>query len=203
MTRALDGGFYSTKEAAQIAKVPKSTLYYWLRTDLFAPKDKQRGPRVLSFSDLRDIVVAQKLRNQGARIPHVRRALEWVRHEHDVQRLAEANFQVGDGGLQFLTKGRELIAPHKGNQKVFVIHMAEVFRQLGYSDDLTTIRPHDRISIDPKVRGGSPVIQGTRIPAHLIARLATEEPVESVLDLYPSLTRDDVDAALEWAASVA
>jgi uncharacterized protein (DUF433 family) len=110
-----------------------------------------------------------------------------IREEHDVQRLAETNFQVGDGGLQFLTKNGELIAPHHGNQKVFVVHMAEVFKQLGYSDDLTTIRPHDRISIDPKVRRGSQVIQGARISAHLVAQLATEEPVESVLDPYPGM----------------
>ena len=126
-----------------------------------------------------------------------------MRQEHDVQRLAEANFAVGDGGLQFLTKEGDLLAPHKGNQKVFVVHMAEVFKQLGYADNLSAIQPHTRISIDPGVRGGSPVIEGTRIPADLVARLAKEDSVESVLDLYPSLTREDIEAAVEWAAEVA
>jgi uncharacterized protein (DUF433 family) len=200
----LGSGFYSTKEAAKIAKVPRSTLYYWLRTDLFASRRPAHGgPRVLSFVDLRDVVVAQRLREQGAGIADVRRALKWVRDVDDVRGLAEANFAVGEGGLQFLGKDAELVAPHRGHQRIFVIHMADVFRHLGYSEDFATVAPHDRISIDPEVRGGTPVIEGTRIPAQLVAEIAEEESADAVLALYPSLSADDVRAAVEWASEVA
>jgi uncharacterized protein (DUF433 family) len=59
----------------------------------------------------------------------------------------------------------------------------------------------ERISIDPNVCHGKPCIQGTRIMVWLIVEcLANGDTVEDVLKAYPSLTREDVLAALAYAA---
>jgi uncharacterized protein (DUF433 family) len=56
-----------------------------------------------------------------------------------------------------------------------------------------------RITIDPEVMLGKPVIAGTRIPVELILRkLAADMSVEAVLREYPRLTKADVQAALCW-----
>ncbi len=59
----------------------------------------------------------------------------------------------------------------------------------------------DRITLAPDVMQGKPVIRGTRITVDLILRKLAEGASEAdLLDAYPHLTRDDVRAALAYAA---
>lgn len=59
----------------------------------------------------------------------------------------------------------------------------------------------DRIEIDPKVMMGKPVIRGTRIPVELLLRKLAEGATEmDLLDAYPKLTREDIHAAIGYAA---
>ena len=61
-----------------------------------------------------------------------------------------------------------------------------------------------RIEIDPRRAGGSPVFVGTRIPVEVILELlAAGEPEESLLRGYPELTREDLDAALQFENGMA
>ena len=60
---------------------------------------------------------------------------------------------------------------------------------------------HDRIEINPDVMLGKPVIKGTRIPIELVIRKLGEGAVlEDLLDAYPNLEKDDIQAALLYAA---
>ena len=60
-----------------------------------------------------------------------------------------------------------------------------------------------RITIDPKVLRGKPVIKGTRIPVYLIVELMGSGLSEAeVLKEYPGLSREDVRAALQYASRV-
>jgi len=59
----------------------------------------------------------------------------------------------------------------------------------------------DRIEIDPKVMMGKPVIKGTRIKVELVLRKLAEGATEDdLLDAYPRLTREDIRAAIAYAA---
>ena len=59
----------------------------------------------------------------------------------------------------------------------------------------------DRIEINPKVMLGKPVIRGTRIPVELILRKLSEGATEKdMADAYPRLTREDIQAAIGYAA---
>jgi uncharacterized protein (DUF433 family) len=58
-----------------------------------------------------------------------------------------------------------------------------------------------RIEVNPKVMLGKPVVKGTRIPVELILRKLGEGVKEAeLLDAYPRLTREDIQAALLYAA---
>ena len=60
----------------------------------------------------------------------------------------------------------------------------------------------ERIEIDPNVMLGKPVIRGTRVPVELILRKLSEGATEAdLLDAYPRLTREDIQAALGYAAN--
>jgi uncharacterized protein (DUF433 family) len=59
----------------------------------------------------------------------------------------------------------------------------------------------DRIEINPRVMLGKPVIRGTRIPVELILRKLSEGASErDLLDAYPDLAREDIRAAMRYAA---
>ncbi len=61
-----------------------------------------------------------------------------------------------------------------------------------------------RISVDPTVCFGKPCIRGTRIWVSLIVdNLAAGIPEHEILAAYPSLTREDIRAALSYAAELA
>lgn len=59
----------------------------------------------------------------------------------------------------------------------------------------------NRIEINPDIMLGKPVIRGTRIPVELIIRKLSEGASEAdLLDAYPRLGREDIRAALAYAA---
>lgn len=61
-----------------------------------------------------------------------------------------------------------------------------------------------RITIDPAQMGGRPCIRGLRVTvAMILGQLAAGRSVEDVLGDYPYLERDDVLAALDYAAAMA
>ena len=61
--------------------------------------------------------------------------------------------------------------------------------------------PLDRVEMNPEVMMGKPVIRGTRIPVELLLRKLSEgASVTDLLEAYPRLTTEDVQAALAFAA---
>jgi uncharacterized protein (DUF433 family) len=59
----------------------------------------------------------------------------------------------------------------------------------------------DRVELNPAVLQGKPVVRGTRIPVEDLLRKLSEGATEAdLLDAYPRLTREDIHAALRYAA---
>ena len=59
----------------------------------------------------------------------------------------------------------------------------------------------DRISVDPAVLVGKPVIKGTRLAVEFLLDLMAEGwTTEQILGNYPQLSIDDLQAALHYAA---
>lgn len=60
---------------------------------------------------------------------------------------------------------------------------------------------HDRITSDPKVMFGKPVIRGTRVTVELILRkIAAGMSDQEIIAHHPHLTVDDIRAAAAFAA---
>ena len=61
-----------------------------------------------------------------------------------------------------------------------------------------------RISVDPNICHGTACIAGTRMPVSVILdNLSEGVSREDILKSYPSLTTEDIDAALAYAALLA
>lgn len=60
-----------------------------------------------------------------------------------------------------------------------------------------------RITVDPEVFGGKPIIRGLRISVETVmSLLAQGETIDGILADYPALERDDVLACLAYAHAV-
>jgi len=63
---------------------------------------------------------------------------------------------------------------------------------------------YERISINPDVCHGQACIKGTRIPVHqIVLMLANGDTIDDLLKAYPTITRDDILACLEYAGTLA
>lgn len=61
----------------------------------------------------------------------------------------------------------------------------------------------NRITVDPNILVGKPIITGTRISVELIMdRLADGWTMEQILESYPRIAREDVLAAIAFVTEV-
>lgn len=59
----------------------------------------------------------------------------------------------------------------------------------------------NRIEVNPEIMLGKPVIRGTRVTVELLLRKLSEGATEdALLEAYPHLTREDIKAAIAYAA---
>lgn len=66
-----------------------------------------------------------------------------------------------------------------------------------------TLFMHDRIVSDPRIMGGQPVIRGTRITVALLLReLGRGATAAEIVDQYPHISPEDIQAAAAYAAEV-
>lgn len=58
----------------------------------------------------------------------------------------------------------------------------------------------ERITIDPEIMAGRPVVRGTRIPVYLVLNLLEHGYTgDRIIEAYPALTGEDVQAALRFS----
>ena len=57
-----------------------------------------------------------------------------------------------------------------------------------------------RITFNPEIFGGKPIIRGMRFAVeHVLANLAAGDTVDAILDEYPILEREDIQACFLYA----
>jgi len=58
----------------------------------------------------------------------------------------------------------------------------------------------ERITVNPNIFGGKPIIRGRRIAVeHILGMLAAGDTVETILEGYPWLEQEDIQACLVYA----
>ncbi|BAY90211.1 MULTISPECIES: DUF433 domain-containing protein [unclassified Tolypothrix] len=58
----------------------------------------------------------------------------------------------------------------------------------------------ERITVNPKIFGGKPIIRGRRLGVeHILGMLAAGDTIETLLEAYPWLEREDIQACLVYA----
>ena len=60
-----------------------------------------------------------------------------------------------------------------------------------------------RITMDPKIMTGKPVIKGTRVPVDLILKMLSQDiSIDEILAEYPRLCKEDIRAALLYGSII-
>jgi uncharacterized protein (DUF433 family) len=63
---------------------------------------------------------------------------------------------------------------------------------------------NDRISVDPRICHGQACVKGTRIPVHQVVKmLGNGDSIDDLIREYPTLTRKDILACLDYAGTLA
>jgi uncharacterized protein (DUF433 family) len=66
-----------------------------------------------------------------------------------------------------------------------------------YMDEQALLK---RITVNPKIFGGKPIIRGRRLAVeHILGMLAAGDTAETILQGYPGLEKEDVQACLVYA----
>ena len=61
----------------------------------------------------------------------------------------------------------------------------------------------ERITIDPKMFGGKPIIRGRRLAVeHMLGMLAAGDTAETIMRGYPWLEKEDIQACLVYARRI-
>jgi uncharacterized protein (DUF433 family) len=205
-------GAYTADRAAALSGVPKSTLHWWARNEIMIPSVSAEKVKLWSYADLMGLRVIYWLRQRkttdlGVDIPRtsmpaVRQALDalrdlgapiwkagndpalfvdgaghiYLKRPEGVQNLA-GQLQLGDEGLL------DLVAPFET-------------REGTRGPDL--VRPRPELRILPGKLGGSPHVVGTRNETCAIAALVNDDfSVEGIHSLYPYLTREQIEQAID------
>jgi len=202
---------YPAERAAALAGVPRSTLYYWARTELVSPSVSFNKIKRWSYADLLVLRLVDWLRKDKPRgdeerdlprasMAQIRREL--ARAEELGERLMDTGFTVEvdpAGRLHFGTVAEKWIELGGGRRQYeagaldlirpFEMHVGVVGPDL--------VRPGNTLRIVPGKLSGEPHVEATRIQTQAIGALDARglDPV-SILELYPDLGVENVTAAI-------
>lgn len=198
------------KRAAEIAAISRQRLRYWEKTDLITP-DVERviSPRnvvrLYSLPRVVELVVASELRRQGVSLQHIRRVIDHLREQGYEAPLREVRFALaGDRVLFQHTDGswEDSRQPFQGVMWQ-VIDLEEIRARIRgrlsrSSADVGVIEKRR------KVQASKPVFRGTRVPVEAVeGYLKAGKSVREILEAFPSLTEEDIEAARAQLTSVA
>jgi uncharacterized protein (DUF433 family) len=72
-----------------------------------------------------------------------------------------------------------------------------------FKENIMRIDWHKHISVDPEIHHGEPCIIGTRVPVSMIVgSVADGMSFDEIIDSYPQLKKESVQAALAYAADI-
>jgi uncharacterized protein (DUF433 family) len=145
------------------------------------------------------------LRSHDVPLQRIRKAVASLRKLGYDEHLSEYSL-VAMGHVVWRISAEEAVDLTRTPGHGLIVQMLDIFapfvnRQSQQVVDLR--RPRPGISVDPDVRGGFPVVEGTRVPYDLVASLLDDGlNIAAINDIYPSVSGDAALGAAEFARYV-
>jgi uncharacterized protein (DUF433 family) len=203
-------GAYTAERAAALSGVPKATIHWWARNEILVPSVSAERVKLWSYPDLMGLRVIYWLRQRkstelGVDIPRtsmpaVRRALEALRDlGAPIWKAGSERALFVDGTGQIYLKRPEGVQNLDGQLgDEGLLDLVAPFKTSEGTRGPDLVRPRPELRILPGKLGGSPHVVGTRNETCAIAALAKEDfNTDGILSLYPYLTREQIEQAID------
>jgi uncharacterized protein (DUF433 family) len=204
---------YPAPLTATLTGASVGQLAYWRRNQpgkgiLFAPEHGTRPRALYSYRDVIALRMFVRLRGELS-LQKLRKVVAWLdQHSPDTHLSAHRIKAVRQQTAVWISPDGEYVdVVERPGQGAFKVVMDDVFNAFtaGNGRRVPDLRePTSGVIIDPAVRGGFPVLEGTRVPFDVIASLRAEGLApDEIAELYPAVRPSDIDGAVELAALVA
>jgi uncharacterized protein (DUF433 family) len=198
---------FTEDHVERLTGVSKRQLRYWDRTGFFVPSlayhDRRDSySRIYSFRDLVCLKIVNALRNEAkVSLPHLREVKEKLAHMGDDMWATTTLFVLGRR-VVFVnpeTANREDVLSGQGVLQIPLAvvsgDMAQAARALWRREEAS----FGKIERQRNIVQNQAVIAGTRIPVRSVKAFADAGySIEQIKREYPTLTEEDIRAAIEY-----
>lgn len=197
---------YDPKLAAALSGATLRQLAHWRnagasRGAVLIPEVSGRRPVLYSFRDVVALRTCVKLRNHAS-LQKIRRALDTLRGDLKEREHLSSYTLVADAGTIYMAAPDQAVDLVRKKANVVIHEMVDVLQPF-YRDGRhipSLLQPRVHVTVDPAIRGGVPVIEGTRVPYDEVAALLRDGvPPERISDYYPSVTAPAALDAVDFA----
>lgn len=194
--------------AAALSGASTGQLAYWrsARTSepLLAPAHHRPRSRVsYSFRDVVALRTFVYLRSHDVPLQRIRKAVASLRALGHDEHLSEYSLVAMGQDVAWRISVDEAVDLTGSPGQGLLAQMVDIFApfvNMQNQDVVDLRRPKPGISVDPEVRGGFPVVEGTRVPYDLVASLLEDGlDIGAITEVYPSVSRDAVQGAAAFA----
>ncbi|MGI8440742.1 MAG: DUF433 domain-containing protein [Thermoleophilaceae bacterium] len=197
-------GHYTAGEVARLAGVSPRRVGSWARYGII-PSVSER-PRVYSYADAGEAVLAHYLIDQGMKPRAIRQIVHRLREEHGQWPLAAAPL-YHEGKLLLVKRDDGLYdIAYPDEAKVMVgtlIDLRTIREALSRGGWIAYKNPREHIEVDPDRHSGEPVIRGRRITTGQVAALAAQPDGRQSLREDFGLEDVEIDDAIGYESDLA
>jgi len=203
---------YTPEIAAALSGATVRQLSYWrsLRTPepLLRPEVYEPRSRVAySFQDLLALRTFVYLLAHGVPLQRVRRAVRSLRAMGETEHLSSYVLVAVGRDVVWRKSEDEAVDLTLHPRHEVIARAIDILQPFSNQRDEVVVDlliPKPGLRIDPEIRGGYPVIEGTRVPYDLVASLCNDGmSPEEIAAIYPSVDASAVQGAADFATYVA
>jgi uncharacterized protein (DUF433 family) len=198
---------FSLEQVERLTGITRRQLVYWDRTRFFIPSladENRRTPnsRIYSFRDVACLKVLNTIRNEiRVPLPHLREVKEKLAHLGE-DMWARTTLYVLNRRVVFDHPETEQKEEVVSGQAILQIPLRVVQSDMEKAVKSLLARDPDTVGRIEKNRGiasSEPVVAGTRIPVRAVkAFKKAGYSIRQIREQYPSLTDEDIKAALSY-----
>lgn len=204
---------YDKRMTSVLTGATVNQLRHWQRDHgqgpLLVPS---RGPGRQALYSFQDIVALRMfvLLRQDTSLQKIRKAVSYLVEQHPETHLSTHRLKASPGGktIVWIADDGDIIdvVEHPGQRGIRVV-MEEIFGSFDTEDgrtvpDLRT--PAPGLEIDRDIRGGYPVLEGTRLPYDAVSSLLHDGlSASEIIAIYPTATPNGIDGARRFAEMIA
>jgi uncharacterized protein (DUF433 family) len=200
---------YEPRLAAALSGATVRQLAHWRlskdgREPILVPELTSERASLYSFRDVVALRTCVKLRKESS-LQKIRKALNTLRVDlAEVEHLSEYRL-VSDGSTIYLAGPDHAVDLVKKKANLVITEFLDVLAPF-YKDGRhipALLQPREHLKVDPAVRGGEPVIAGTRIPFSDVATLIRDGVApQRIGEFFPGVSPQAAEDAEDFAAYV-